>query len=599
MLGFLQNWEEAKIATERIQRRLAAILATDVVGYSRLMAADEAGTLAELGAIRRELIDPKIAEHGGRTVKLMGDGALVEFASVVDALECAVAIQLAMGKRNAAKPEDRRIVFRIGINVGDIIIEGDDIYGDGVNVAARLESLAEPGGICISSSVREQVLNKVPISFSDLGEQTVKNIERPIRVYYVLLEGASSASPPEVAVSQPAQAQRASIAVLPFANMSGDPEQEYFADGISEDIITALSKISGLFVIARNSSFTFKGKNVHVGEVGKKLGVRFILEGSVRKAGNRVRITAQLVDASSAGHIWAERYDRELTDVFAVQDEVTKEIVAALALNLTIGEQQQLTGEHTSSPEAYDSFLRGRELWHLQTKETNAEARVALQRAIELDPNFAPAYALLAITHMRDYLNQWSPSPSLSLEEGYKVAQEAVGRSDRDPYAHWALGSLYLWLRRHDEAERELRRAISLNPSFSLGYTLLGLTLHYSGGSEEALHYFERAIALDPYTDVYLHFQSQAYFQLGRYEKAVEVLKRRLTRHPDTDISRVLLAASFGHLGRTDEARAQWQEVFRINPKYSLEHRRKVLPYKNPSDFELVVQGLRKADIEP
>ena len=296
------------------------------------MAADEAGTLAELSALRRDLIDPKIAEHGGRTVKLMGDGTLVEFASVVDALECAVAIQLAMGKRNAAKPEVRRIVFRIGINVGDIIIEGDDIYGDGVNVAARLESLAEPGGICISSSVREQALNKVPISFSDLGEQTVKNIERPIRVYYVLLEGTSSATPPEVAYLQAAQAQRPSIAVLPFANMSGDPEQEYFADGISEDIITALSKISGLFVIARNSSFTFKGKSVHVGEVGKKLGVRFILEGSVRKAGYRVRITAQLVDAGSGGHIWAERFDRELTDVFAVQDEVTKEIVAALAL---------------------------------------------------------------------------------------------------------------------------------------------------------------------------------------------------------------------------------------------------------------------------
>jgi adenylate cyclase len=598
MLGFFKT-RRKPIATERIQRRLAAILAADVVGYSRLMAADEAGTLVELSALRRELIDPKIAEHGGRTVKLMGDGALVEFASVVDALECAVAIQLTVGKRNAPKPEDRRIVFRIGINVGDIIIEGDDIYGDGVNVAARLESLAEPGGICISSSVREQVLNKVPISFSDLGEQTVKNIERPIRVYYVLLEGTSSATPPEVAVSQPAQAQRPSIAVLPFANMSGDPEQEYFADGISEDIITALSKISGLFVIARNSSFTFKGKSVHIGEVGKKLGVRFILEGSVRKAGNRVRITAQLVDVGSGGHIWAERFDRELTDVFAVQDEVTKEIVAALALNLTIGEQQQLAGEHTSSPEAYDCFLRGRELWHLQTKETNAEARVAFQRAIELDPNFAPAYALLAIAHMRDYLNQWTASPSLSLEEGYKVAQEAVARNDSDPYAHWALGSLYLWLRRHDEAERELKRAISLNPSFSLGYTILGLTLHYSGRSENALDCFERAIALDPYTDVYLHFQSQAYFQLGRYEKAVEVLKRRLTRHPDTDISRVLLAASFGHLGRSEEARAQWQEVFRINPDYSLEHRRKVLPYKNPTDFELVVEGLRKAGIEP
>ena len=605
MILSLHGEEEAATATERVQRRLAAVLAADVVGYSRLMAADEAGTLAELNALRQDIVDPKIGEHGGRIVKLMGDGALVEFASVVDAVECAVAIQQAMAARNVHRPEDRRIVFRIGINVGDIIIEGDDIFGDGVNVAARLEGLAEPGGICISNSVREQVLNKVPISFADLGEQTVKNIERPIRVYYVVLDDApiaaahgSVASPPAVPVaSVPAQAQRRSIAVLPFANMSGDPEQEYFADGISEDIITALSKISGLFVIARNSSFTFKGKAVHVGDVGKKLGVRFVLEGSVRKASNRVRITAQLVDAGSAGHIWAERFDRELTDVFAVQDEVTREIVAALALNLTAGERQQLASDHAGSPEAYDCFLRGRELWHLQTKETNAEARAAFQQAIELDANFAPAYALLAIAHMRDYLNQWSASPSLSLEEGYKLAQEAVARNDRDPYAHWALGSLYLWLRRHDEAERELKTAIALNPSFSLGYTILGLTLHYSGRSEQALEYFERAIALDPYSDVYLHFQSQAYFQLGRYDKAVEILKRRLTRHPRTDISRVLLAASFGHLGRIGEARAQWEEVFRINPGYSLEHRRDVLPYKNPSDFELVVEGLRKAGL--
>lgn len=325
--------------------------------------------------------------------------------------------------------------------------------------------------------------------------------------------------------------------------------------------------------------------------------MRFILEGSVRKAGNRVRITAQLVDAASAGHIWAERFDRELTDIFAVQDEVTKEIVAALALNLTSSERQQLANEASHNPEAYDFFLRGRELWHLQTRETNAEARATLHRAIELDPSYAPAYALLAITHMRDYLNQWSVSPSFSLEEGYKVAQEAVVRNDLDPYAHWALGSLYLWLRRHDEAEHELGRAISLNPNFSLGYTILGLTLHYSGRSEQALECFERAIALDPYTDVYLHFQSQAYFQLGRYEKAAEVLKRRLTRHPETDISRVLLAACFGHLGRMEEARAQWQEAFRVNPNYSLEHRRNVLPYKNPSDFELLVDGLRKAGL--
>jgi len=592
---FLEAVEEAKIAAERIQRRLAAILAADVVGYSHLMAADEAGTLAELNALRKELIDPRIAEHAGRTVKLMGDGALVEFASVVDALECAVAIQMAMGKRNALKPKDRRIVFRIGINVGDIIIEGDDIYGDGVNVAARIEALAEPGGICISSSVREQVLNKVPISFADLGEQTVKNIERPIRVYYVVLEGAPASAVP--AATPAAQAQKSSIAVLPFVNMSGDPEQEYFADGISEDIITALSKISGLFVIARNSSFTFKGKAVHVGEVSKKLGVRFILEGSVRKAGNRVRITSQLIDGATGGHIWAERFDRDLTDIFAVQDEVTQEIVSALALNLTESERQRLAIDPTNNPEAYDFFLRGRELWYRETKELNAQALQMLTRAVELDPNFASAYALSAVAHMRDYLNQWTESPSLSMERGRELAQRAVALNDHDPYAHWALGSIYLWMRRHDEAESEQKKAISLDPNFALGHVILGLIRYYAGRPEQALECFSRAIALDPYADVYLHFQAQAYFQLGMYEKAAEILKRRLTRNPDTDISRVLLAACFGHLGRAEEARAEWQEVFRVNPSYSLEHRRKVLPYRDPSDFDLLVAGLRKADL--
>ena len=562
------------------------------------MAADEAGTLSELNALRRDIVDPTIANHDGRIVKLIGDGALVEFASVVDAVECAVAIQQAMAQRNAHRPEDRRIVFRIGIDVGDIIIEGDDIYGDGVNVAARLEGLAEPGGICISNSVREQVLNKVPISFADLGEKTVKNIERPIRVYYVVLNDTSVVTAPLVAATTvPAQAQRKSIAVLPFVNMSGDAEQEYFADGISEDIMTALSKISGLFVIARNSSFTFKGQAVHVADVGKKLGVRFVLEGSVRKAGNRVRITAQLIDAASAGHIWAERFDRELTDIFAVQDEVTKEIVAALALNLTSSEQQQLASDAPHNPEAYDFFLRGRELWHLQTRETNAEARATLHRAIELDPNFAPAYALLAIAHMRDYLNQWSASPSSSLEEGHKAALESVARNDRDHYAHWALGSIHLWQRRHAEAESELEKALALNPGFPLAHVILGLVFHYSGRSERALDCFERAITLDPYSDIYLHFQAQAYFQLGRYEKVAEVLKRRLTRNPNTDISRVLLAACFGHLGQVEDARAQWQEALRVNPNYSLEHRRNVLPYKNPSDFELLVDGLRKAGL--
>ena len=587
------------MASERATRRLAAILAADVVGYSRLMAADEAGTLAALKAHRKELIDPKTAEHSGRIVKLMGDGALVEFASVVDAVECAVAIQRGMGERNAGIPEDRRIVFRIGINLGDIIIDGDDIYGDGVNVAARLEGLAEPGGICISSSAREQVIDKVPVRFADLGEQSMKNIERPIRIYYVVLEGTpATAEPAAATAASPELPDKPSIAVLPFVNMSGDPEQEYFADGISEDIITALSKISQLFVIARNSSFTFKGKTVRIQEVSKNLGVRYVLEGSVRKAGNRVRITSQLVDGVTGGHLWAERFDRDLTDIFAVQDEVTQEIVSALALNLTEGEQQRLASEHTDNLEAYDCFLRGRERWWRHTKEPNVQAQGMLQRAVELDPNFAPAYAFLALAHMHDYVNQWSASPSRSLERAHELAQRAVALDDSYPRAHWALGAIYLWMRRHDEAISEIERAISLDPNFADGHIVLGFILHYAGRSEEALECFDRGMAFDPYhPDIYLHFQAQAHFQLGRYENAIGILKRRLIRNPDTDISRVLLAASYGHLGRIDEARAEWQEVFRVNPDYSLEHRRKVLPYKNPADFEPLVDGLRKTGL--
>jgi len=563
------------------------------------MAADEAGTLLALRGHREELIEPEIASHGGRTVKLMGDGALVEFPSVVDAVECAVAIQHAMALRNTDKPQERRIVFRIGINVGDIIIEGADIYGDGVNVAARLEALAEPGGICISSAVREQVQNKVPITFADLGEQTVKNIERPIHVYCVLLGGEQATAGPAMDDAPlPKPADKPSIAVLPFANMSGDPEQEYFADGISEDIITALSKISQLFVIARNSSFTFKGKAVHVGEVSKKLGVRFILEGSVRKAGNKVRITAQLVDGMTGGHLWAERFDRNLDDIFAVQDEVTHEIVAALALNLTDAERRRLASEHTENTEAYDCFLRGRECWWYPSKEKSAEAKVMLQRAIDLDPSFVEAYALLAGVHSRDYVNEWTASPDESLQRALAFAQRAVALNDRHAHARWALGGYYLWTRQHDDAVREFERAISLDPNFALAHVLLGLAFYYGGKPERALEVFDRALALDPYhPDVYLHFQAQAYFQVGKYEKAIELLKRRLVRNPSTDISRALLAASYGHLGRRDEARAVWEELLRINPNYSIEHRRKVLPYKNPADFDLFVDGLRKAGL--
>ena len=399
------------MAESRAQRRLAAILAADVVGYSGLMEADETGTLARLKLLRRDIIDPSIASHSGRIVKLMGDGALVEFASAVDAVTCAVEIQNSVHDHNAGQARDDGIRFRIGINVGDIIVDGDDIYGDGVNIAARLEALAEPGGIFISRTAADQVRDKVPIRIEDRGDFTVKNIARPIQVFCVMInEGPSAAGPAQGVLS--AAPKKLSIAVLPFANMSGGVEQEYFADGISEDIITALSKLSQLFVIARNSSFTFKGRNVNVQEVGRSLGVRYVLEGSVRKSGNRVRITAQLIDATSGGHLWAERFDRDLTDIFAVRDDVTQQIVDALALNLTEGDRLRLAPEHTRNTEAYDCFLHGRELWHRLTKETNIAARDLLQRAIELDPKFASAHAFLALTHGLDYLNKWSVSPT-------------------------------------------------------------------------------------------------------------------------------------------------------------------------------------------
>jgi adenylate cyclase len=582
-------------------RKLAAILAADVVGYSRLASADEDRTLARLRALRSDLIDPTVAVHNGRVIKRTGDGALVEFRSVVDAVRCAIEVQNGMVERNAGVPQDRRIEFRIGIHLGDVVEESDgDLMGDGVNIASRLEGVAAPGAICLSEDAYRQVKARLDLSVNDLGSTQLKNIAEPIRVYSLQVgtAGAKAAATSESSASQPATAAppKLSIAVLPFANMSGDPEQDYFADGISEDIITALSKLSQLFVIARNSSFTFKGKNVHVQEVGAKLGVRHVLEGSVRKSGNRVRITAQLIDASSGGHLWAERFDRDLTDIFAVQDDVTQHIVGALALNLTEGDRQRVAPEHTRNAEAYECFLRGRELWHRLTKETNVAARDLLLRAVELDSDFASAHAFLALTHGLDYVNGWSASPSVSIEQAEEVATRAVALDDSDPWAHWVLSIVNLHLRRHDLATREAERTIALAPNLAEGHETLGNVLLYSGRPEEALACFGRAMALNPYyPDRFLHFQAQALFHLGRYEEAVASLKRRLVRNPGTDVSRVLLAASHGHLGRFDEAREQWQEVFRVNPEYSLEHRRKVLPYKNPSDFELVVAGLRKA----
>jgi adenylate cyclase len=588
-------------------RKLAAILAADVVGYSRLVGADEDRTLARLRALRSDVIDPTIAVHHGRVVKRTGDGVLVEFRSVVDAVRCAIEVQNAMVERNAGVPEERRIEFRIGVHLGDVVEENDgDLMGDGVNIAARLEGVAQPGAICLSEAVYWQVKARLDLSVSDLGYTQLKNIAEPVRIYSLQVGLPAQAKPaaPVEAKSEdepaapPTLPDKPSIAVLPFANMSGDAEQEYFADGISEDIITALSKLSQLFVIARNSSFTFKGKNVHIGEVGKSLGVRYVLEGSVRKSGGRVRITAQLIDATTGGHLWAERFDRDLTDIFAVQDDVTTHIVSSLALNLNAGDRQSIAAEQTDNLEAYDCFLRGRELWFRTTKDTNAEAGNLLRRAIELDPRFAPAYAFLGASHVIDYANGWSAAPAQALEEAEKAARLAVRLDERQPYALWALSMACLWVRRYEEAIRTAEKVIAFNPNFSEGHTALGFILHHVGRSEEALKCHERAAALNPISPaIWLHFQAQALYQLRRYPEAVGLLKRRIVRNPETDASRVLLAACYGQMGMIEEAREAWREALRVSPGYSLEHRRKVLPYKNPDDFERVVEGLRKAGL--
>ena len=454
------------MAEERLQRRLAAILSADVVGYSRLMGMDEAGTLSRLNALRRELIDPTIAAHSGRIVKLMGDGALVEFASAVDAVTCAIEIQRQLREHNAGGSETNPIQFRIGINVGDIIIEGEDILGDGVNVAARIEGIAEPGGISISEDAWRQVQGKVAANFVDAGEQSLKNIARPVRVYRLdLASKAATASEAPRPISAPPD--KPSIAVLAFNNMSGDPEQEYFSDGISEDIITDLSKLSELHVIARNSAFTYKGKPVDVKQVGRELGVRYVLEGSVRKAGNRVRVTGQLIDAASGAHIWADRFDRDLTDIFAVQDELTQEIISALKIKLTPEKKDRLTRKSTIDVEAYNLFLRGRERMWLHTRIGNIEARNLLGRAVTINPDFAAAHACIAVTHVNDYINGWAEIPEQSLQTGLEIAERAVQMDDEDPYAHVWFAVGLLWHREHDRALSEVQRCLALAPSLS------------------------------------------------------------------------------------------------------------------------------------
>ncbi len=582
----------------RVERRLAAILAADVAGYSRLMGVDEEGTLAALKACRRELIDPKIAEHRGRIVKTTGDGALVEFASAVNAVRCAMEIQRAMADRNADIPESRRVEFRIGINVGDIIIDEGDIYGDGVNIAARLEGIAASSGISISEDAWRQVQGKVAANFVDAGEQSLKNIARPVRVYRLDLapKPAAASKVPRPTLALP---DKPSIAVLAFNNMSGDPEQEYFSDGISEDIITDLSKLSELHVIARNSSFKYKGKPIDVKQVGRDLGVRYVLEGSVRKAGNRVRVTGQLIDATSGAHIWADRFDRDLTDIFAVQDELTQEIIAALKIKLSEAEKALIVGSGTKNVDAHDFFLRGRELMfgNKRDRETFEQSTACFRRAIELDPNYAAPYAGLGMAYGLDYQNHWSDTSERSLDQAERLVSESIAKDDKDAFAHYVAAVVYIWKRDHERSAHEADRALSLNPNYALAINARGLAHIYTGEPAKAVPYIEKAIRLDPAQQLYRHFLGTAYFVAGNYETAAVVFKDRIAMTPSTDLSRAFLASALGHLGRLDEARHIWRELKEINPRYSYVDHFGRLPFKNPADADKFTDGLRKAGL--
>jgi adenylate cyclase len=630
------------MAEERVERRLAAILAADMVGYSRLMEVDEAGTLAALKAHRAQQIDPEIAAHKGRIVKTTGDGLLAEFASVVDAVAGAAAIQRAMAERNKNVPGDRRIEFRIGVNLGDIIIDGDDIYGDGVNIAARLEGLAEPGGICVSGAAYEQLKAKVEVGYEDLGERRVKNIEKPVRVYRVLLE-PEAAGRAVVAVRTrlrrwkwPATTaitivvvllmagyfgvfpirgpdldmdlasgenspfklpDKPSIAVLPFSNMSGDPEQEYFADGITEDIITELSKFQQLFVIARNSSFNFKDQPADAREVASQLGVRYVLKGTIRRSEETLRITAQLIDADTGTNLWARRYDRPLSEIFAVQDEVIQEIVATLASSVKRADLSRAARIIPNELTAYDLVLRAHELTESSLSQQSVlEARVLLTKAIEIDPLFAQAYVRLGRGYYRGSVLQWDGPEAL--DKAYELAQRAIALDSSSASAYDFLGRIYLRRRQHDTAIATQKKALSLNPNRADSYSSLANTLTFAGDAKEAVELVKKAMRLDPFyppiIDMYL---GRALYFDKRYEKAVPPLETCAARAPKFRACYMFLAPAYAELGLPEEARRVVARLLEVAPNFTINGSvRTHLPFVADS-MQHYIQGLQKAGV--
>jgi TolB-like protein/class 3 adenylate cyclase len=625
-----------------VERRLAAILAADVVGYSRLIRGDEAGVLAVLKNHREQLIEPKVAAYRGRIVKLMGDGLLIEFPSAVEAVRCAVEIQQMIGQLNVDIPEEKRIAYRVGINIGDIVVERHDIFGDGVNLAARLEGLAEPNGICLARNVFNEVKDKLDLTIEDMGEHDVKNIDEPLAVYRVVLDDKAAALSTPVARRsarqrdrrwivasavgfalaiggvlwwqpwapnvEPAQVEKVvqplpeklSIAVLPFDNMSADPEQEYLADGMTEDLITDLARISGLLVIARNSTFVYKGRSVDVREVAEQLNVHFVVEGSVRKAGGRIRINAQLIDAETGTHVWADRYDRELTDVFDLQDEVRGRIVAALQVKLTPAEEERLANHLTDNPEAYDAYLRAQQQESFFNKEANQESLRLFERALELDPAFVAAMGKLATGHTVAAETGWSTDPAKSMALARSLAEKAVEMDDSSPEAHWAVARVFSRPEIFDggRAVASLQKAIALDPNYADGHAMLANMMHFMGRAEEGLGHIETAMRLNPHFPFWYYFVLGAnQFMLTRYEAAVESFQKSIERNANWRPNHRYLVAAFGHLGMTDEAEWEMEELRALGFEPTLVNWEARTQIHDPAYRARYFDGLRKAGV--
>jgi adenylate cyclase len=622
------------VVPEGVERKLAAILSADVVGYSRLMADHEAGTIRTLTAYR-EAIGTLVEQHHGRVVDSPGDNLLAEFPNALDAVQCAVEIQGVLRVRNQSLPDERRMLFRIGIHLGDITLEGDRVYGDGVNIAARLEGLAEPGGICISGMVHSQVRSKLNLQYRDLGEQQVKNIPEAVAVYQVGIgEGSALEERPPatvrvlagvgavlvavaavagwwwlargpVRVEAPVATKtvalelpdKPSIAVLPFANMSGDPEQEYFSDGISEDLITDLSRISGLFVISRNSSFAYKGRSVNLPQIGRELGVRYVVEGSVRRAGDSVRITAQLVDTTTDHHLWADRYDRKLEDIFALQDEVTGKIVDALEVSLTESERAGIERVSTDNLEAWDYFQRGLTYFYRTTNESNRQAREMWERSIELDPDFADGYLGVAWTHFLDWFLQWNDDPGIP-KRVFEMAERALALDDASGRAHSLLAYKHALEGDSQEAVSEAEEAIILGPNDASNYLQLGIMLNSAGRPREAIPALKKGARLHPHGSfLFLASMSDSYRQLGRREEAIDALKKALIGNPDYLWTHLFLARMYADLEEQELASREAAEVLRISPRFSLEAHRRTLIQSERREKDRHIAALRKAGL--